>query len=122
MYRLPTWARVRIWLRVYWYVPVLGVLMLVAGFVLLAGSGGRDKQAWELLRVGKKMRERRAKVDTVIKKRERDAQQEIRLIEFNRDKLLVKVLRQQSEEYRAVRKRGPKAVAKWLNDFDRSMR
>ena len=119
-YQLPKWRRAFIWLKNYWYVPVLILGTGVFGVLLFAAFPfRRNTLARKLLGVQEKLDSRREKVDAEVLRLESQAELDIQRVEMDHRTRLDSLQDQQQAEYEKVRTRGPRAVARWLNDFDK---
>ncbi len=117
-YRASLPTRVWVWLKAYWYVPV-GLVVAVIGLAIYASTGGR--LGYELLRVDKKIAQRRQKAQEEISQLEEETERRIRGVEAAHVEQIEAFEDSQKTAYQRVRQRGPDAVAVWLNDFDRRL-
>lgn len=82
---------------------------------------GRRHQAGVVIgEAFQKVRERNTAAREEIVRVEESARREVLHIEATRARTLDKLALKERVEYERVRERGPKAVDKWLNDFDGS--
>lgn len=113
---VPWYAVAYAWLRAHWQLPVL-LLVLVVGYLLASatGSNGLVLAAW------RKIFENQRKVDDRVEKIRKDRDAQVHAIEAEHAETLNALQTEQAIEYIKIRKNGPKAVAKWLTDFDNSL-
>lgn len=117
-YVLPWWRKAWVWLKHHWAVP----LLVVAGILLmivLTGSRGRDVRP--ALRLLRSMDTKRKKADEEVRAIQARAEEEIREVERQHDVDVRNFDMTKKVEYEAVRRKGPRAVARYLSDFDRTI-